>query len=173
MVVCYQNCSYLLWEKLFYWARKTFEIRGWRPRICKLFEITRSIYSNSERSETFSKRSGFALKNWETICIYIFSGALRLITGGGLPLETSDFLENSNFEAIDISSMINEQYQGFSSNMTINITSACDLIPPFPTRMWGAVSTLGLVSTFCLSGVVVGHFESGLKNPQKTSKKTS
>ena len=96
-----------------------------------------------------------------------------MITGGGLPLETSDFLENSNFEAIDISSMINEQYQGFSSNMTINITSACDLIPPFPTRMWGAVSTLGLVSTFCLSGVVVGHFESGLINPQKTSKKTS
>ena len=30
---------------------KTFEIRGWRSRICKIFEITRTIYSNSERSE--------------------------------------------------------------------------------------------------------------------------
>jgi len=29
------------------------EIRGWRPRICKSFEITRTIYSNSERSEQF------------------------------------------------------------------------------------------------------------------------
>ena len=38
------------WEKkMFYWLRKTFEIWGWRPRICK----TRAIYSNSERSEQF------------------------------------------------------------------------------------------------------------------------
>ena len=43
--VCYYE------KKLFYWSRKTFEIRGWRPRICKNFEITRIIYSNSERSE--------------------------------------------------------------------------------------------------------------------------
>ena len=27
--------------------------RGWRPRIFKIFEITRTIYSNSERSEQF------------------------------------------------------------------------------------------------------------------------
>ena len=99
-------------------------------------------------SQKLGKQVTHTLKGFLlVICIYIFSGALRLITGGGLPLETSDFLENSNFEAIDISSMINEQYQGFSSNM-INITSDCDLIPPFPNRMWGAVSTLGLVSTF-------------------------
>jgi hypothetical protein len=32
---------------------KTFEIRGRRPRICKHFEITRTIYSKSERSEQF------------------------------------------------------------------------------------------------------------------------
>ena len=38
-------------KKLFKWSRKTFEIRGWRPRICKNFEITRTIYSNSERSD--------------------------------------------------------------------------------------------------------------------------
>ena len=31
--------------------REKLEIRGWRPRICKTFEITRTIYSNSERSE--------------------------------------------------------------------------------------------------------------------------
>ena len=40
-------------KKLFYWSRKTFDIRGWRPRIFKNFEITRTIYSNSERSEQF------------------------------------------------------------------------------------------------------------------------
>jgi hypothetical protein len=38
---------------LLQWSRKTFEIRGWRPRICKIFEIIRTIYSNSERSEQF------------------------------------------------------------------------------------------------------------------------
>ena len=27
--------------------------KNWRPRICKNFEITRTIYSNSERSEEF------------------------------------------------------------------------------------------------------------------------
>ena len=40
-------------KKLFKGSRKTFEIRGWRPRICKIFEITRAIYSNSERSKQF------------------------------------------------------------------------------------------------------------------------
>ena len=40
-------------KELFYWLIKTFEIRGWRPRICKNFEITRPIYSNSKRSEQF------------------------------------------------------------------------------------------------------------------------
>ena len=30
-----------------------FEIRCWRSRICKMFEITRTIYSNIERSEQF------------------------------------------------------------------------------------------------------------------------
>ena len=32
-------------------VREKFEIRGWRTRFCKIFEITRTIYSNSERSE--------------------------------------------------------------------------------------------------------------------------
>ena len=39
MVLCYQNCSDLLWEKkMFKLLSKKYEIRGWRPRICKLFE---------------------------------------------------------------------------------------------------------------------------------------
>ena len=52
---CMQS-SKLSWNGIFlpksFWptVRKTFEIRGWRPRICKIFEITRMIYSNSERS---------------------------------------------------------------------------------------------------------------------------
>jgi hypothetical protein len=41
-------------EKLFQWSRQTFEIRGWRLRIFKNFEITRTIYSNSESSEQCS-----------------------------------------------------------------------------------------------------------------------
>ena len=43
----------LLLEKVFLVIEKTFEMRGWRPRIRKKFEITRTIYSNSERSEKF------------------------------------------------------------------------------------------------------------------------
>ena len=46
-------------KKKFYWSRKTFEIRGWRPRMSKSFEITRSIYSNSERSVQFLKHNTF------------------------------------------------------------------------------------------------------------------
>ena len=40
MVFCHQNCSELLWEKIVL-------------VIEKIFEITRTIYSNSERSEQF------------------------------------------------------------------------------------------------------------------------
>ena len=43
----------VLWEKIVLVIKKFFEILGWRPRICKIFEITRTIYSNSERSEQF------------------------------------------------------------------------------------------------------------------------
>ena len=50
MVFCYQNCSDLLWEKIVL-VRKTFKIRGWRPRICKIFQIIRTIYSNRDSSE--------------------------------------------------------------------------------------------------------------------------
>ena len=49
----YQNCSDQLWEKIVLVIKKTFEIQGCRLRICKMFEITRTIYSNSERSEQF------------------------------------------------------------------------------------------------------------------------
>ena len=40
-------------KKMLQWSKKTFEIRGWKPRIFKIFEITRTIYSNRERSEQF------------------------------------------------------------------------------------------------------------------------
>ena len=44
----------ILLPKLFWpTVKKTVEIWGWRPRICKMFEIRRTIYSNSERSEQF------------------------------------------------------------------------------------------------------------------------
>ena len=38
---------------------KPLEIRGWRPRICKIFEITRTIYTNSARSEQFLETDCF------------------------------------------------------------------------------------------------------------------
>ena len=43
----YQN------KKIFKSSRKRFEIPGWRPRIWRFFEISRTIYSNSERPEQF------------------------------------------------------------------------------------------------------------------------
>jgi hypothetical protein len=52
-VFCYQNCSDLLWEKIVLVIKKNFEIWGQRPRICKNFEITRTICSNSEGENSF------------------------------------------------------------------------------------------------------------------------
>ena len=40
-------------KKFISWSRKVFEVQDWRQRIFKNFEITRTIYSNSERSEQF------------------------------------------------------------------------------------------------------------------------
>ena len=81
VVFCFQNCSDLLWEKSFYWTRKTFEIGGWRPRICKNFEITRTIYSNSESPGGFSDLiyllGQIKLKLENNICIYKPAGNLR------------------------------------------------------------------------------------------------
>ena len=54
LVYSYQNCSDLLWEKIILLIEKNFwnfEAEG--PRIFKNFEITKTIYSNSERSEQF------------------------------------------------------------------------------------------------------------------------
>ena len=51
-------------KKLFEWSWKTFEIRGWRPRICKCFEITRTIYSNSARSDQFLVTECFLTCSW-------------------------------------------------------------------------------------------------------------
>ena len=46
-------------KKLFQWSRKTFEIRGWRPRIFKIFVIPWTIYSNSESSDQFLEQTAF------------------------------------------------------------------------------------------------------------------
>ena len=53
---CYQNCSTCCDKNCSsdQWSRKTYDICGWRPRICKIFEIIRTVYSNSsDRSEQF------------------------------------------------------------------------------------------------------------------------
>ena len=41
-----------------------FENLEWRPRIGKTFEITRTVYSNSERSEQFLKQNAFLTCSW-------------------------------------------------------------------------------------------------------------
>ena len=54
MVFCFQNWSDLLWEKIGSsdWEKLLkFEAEGWEFAL--IFEITRTIYSNSERSEQF------------------------------------------------------------------------------------------------------------------------
>ena len=48
-------------KKLF---KKTFVIRGLRPKICKKFEITRTICSISERSEQFLVTECFLTCSW-------------------------------------------------------------------------------------------------------------
>ena len=53
MVFCYQNCFDLLWKRNVLVMKKTVETWSWRPRLCKIFEITRTIHSNSKRSEYF------------------------------------------------------------------------------------------------------------------------
>ena len=59
MVFCYWNRSDLLWEKIVLVVEKNFGIQDWRPIICKIFEITRTIYSNSERPEQFLVKECF------------------------------------------------------------------------------------------------------------------
>ena len=53
MVFCYRNCSELLWEKIVLAFEENFRNLGLKARICKNFEITRTIYSSSEKSEQF------------------------------------------------------------------------------------------------------------------------
>ena len=43
----------ILLTKLFWPIMEKIEIRGWMPRVCKNFEMTRTIYSNSERPGQF------------------------------------------------------------------------------------------------------------------------
>ena len=44
--------------------REKLEIRDWRLRICKLFEITRTIYSNSEGQNNFWWQNAFLTFSW-------------------------------------------------------------------------------------------------------------
>ena len=64
MVFCYQNCSDPLWEKIVLVIEKTLEIRGWRPRICKNFEITRTIYSNRTHQNNYWQQNAFLICSW-------------------------------------------------------------------------------------------------------------
>ena len=44
---------------------KNFESGGWRPKICKYFEISiTTIYTNSERQEQFLKQNAFLTCFW-------------------------------------------------------------------------------------------------------------
>jgi hypothetical protein len=62
-IIVVTNCK----KKMFQWSRKTFETRGWRPRFWKNFEISGTIYSNSERSEQFLVTECFLTCSWELL----------------------------------------------------------------------------------------------------------
>ena len=53
IVFCYQNCSDLLREKIVLVIEKNFWNSRLKAENLQIFEITRTIYSNSERSEQF------------------------------------------------------------------------------------------------------------------------
>ena len=53
LLFCYQNCSDPLWEKIALVIKKKFWNSRLKAKNCKNFEITWTIYSNSERSEQF------------------------------------------------------------------------------------------------------------------------
>ena len=61
MVFCFQNCS-------------TFEIRSWRPRISKSFEVTRTIYLRRDRSEQFSKQDALLTCSWRFLRSTMYFG---------------------------------------------------------------------------------------------------
>ena len=75
MVFGYQNYSDLLWEKIVQVIEKDLWIGGWRPGICKSFEITKTIYSNSERSEHFGKQNAFSTCS----CRFLMSNKLEQV----------------------------------------------------------------------------------------------
>ena len=65
LVFCFQNWSYLLWQKKCFSDReKPSEIRCRRPRICKNVEITWMIYSNSESLKKKSKQIVSLTYSW-------------------------------------------------------------------------------------------------------------
>ena len=62
LVFCFQNCSDLQWEtNALVFEDLFFEIQGWRPRTWQIFELPRTIYSNSEKSSQFMKQCFFNL----------------------------------------------------------------------------------------------------------------
>ena len=54
-------------KKKFYWSRKTFEIQGWRPRICKICEVARTIHSNVLRWEQLLVAECFYTCSWGSL----------------------------------------------------------------------------------------------------------
>ena len=64
VVFCVLNCSDLLREKTVLVTEKKIEIQGWKIRICKNFEITRTIHSNIERTEQSLTQNGFRTYFW-------------------------------------------------------------------------------------------------------------
>ena len=64
MVFYYQNCSDLLWEKIVIMIKVTFWNSRLRDENLQIFEITRTIYTNSERSELFFVTTCFLIFSW-------------------------------------------------------------------------------------------------------------
>ena len=67
LIYCEAWCFWSFAKKMYFVSKvvlfsdheKLLKIWGWRQRITKIFEITRTIYSNSERSVQFLKQNVF------------------------------------------------------------------------------------------------------------------
>ena len=61
LVFCYQNCSDLLWEKIVPAIEKNFEIRGWKPRICKILRSLEQFTQTVKVQNNFGNKTLFKL----------------------------------------------------------------------------------------------------------------
>ena len=64
---------YMMYRILRFWTN-----RGWRLKICKIFEITRTIYSNSKRLVQFLRQNAFLTYSWRFLRSNTFRTIIKI-----------------------------------------------------------------------------------------------